>query len=654
LVYKGPGLKEEKISRNLAITIVLAVIILITLISFKGILALPFDDSDEYSLIESSRIQSGHDLATVLTSRIFNGYEGKSVGIGMFYRPVSNLSYSLDYFLWDFDPFGYHLTDLLLHLGAVVTVFFLIYLLTKRNLVAASLGSMLFGIHPILIETIPSSTRRHDVLVALFVLLAFLFFIKYFEKNSHTATWKILSVLAYILAVGSKEIAVIFPVIVLAYAYIFSTKASPSWKNRLWRAVRASLPYVIVTVVYVFIRALVLGDIGGYSHDSQASIPSQIKWYSQVIKDYFLDLLRPAGIPGAIIDPFPGRLAILVSALACVLFIGLMVVVALDWRRSAYANRGRVRQIIADLFALGAAASVLLIISYPLFASFYNGLVEKTYTGTSHRLLATILKVDQAEPLYVYFYEVRNLLLILYGTIFLLCAIAVYITTREQITRKLSAVTGEGKMMIFLSIWILLPLSIFLATRSFCHYYTYISLFPAAFLWSLLMVKGVKVINGKAKKIRTSRANKSMEALRPRIAVFIFILGMLMFMIAPPVEYDRGEWSDNAEITNMLLTELGRDVQQLPRDAVLNFKNMPEHILSHEAEFTHPRQVVYPWSHTFMSWLNFNFPGHQLTILTIEGERIDLPTMPSSIKLNISKAGICASCYEVFVNYSFD
>ncbi|MBM4064565.1 MAG: hypothetical protein FJ266_02825, partial [Planctomycetes bacterium] len=65
------------------------------------------------------------------------------------YRPLVTLSYFIDYAIWGLKPFGFHLTNLLIHTLNTVLVFFLIFKITN-NLKLATIASLFFSIHPIL------------------------------------------------------------------------------------------------------------------------------------------------------------------------------------------------------------------------------------------------------------------------------------------------------------------------------------------------------------------------------------------------------------------------------------------------------------------------------------------------------------------------
>lgn len=93
------------------------------------------------------------------------------------YQPLSWLSYALDHAVWGLHPFGYHLTNVLLHCANSVLV-----LLLAETILGASpwlaLTTLLFSLHPLRVESVAWATERRDVLSAFFYLSAVLLYLR--------------------------------------------------------------------------------------------------------------------------------------------------------------------------------------------------------------------------------------------------------------------------------------------------------------------------------------------------------------------------------------------------------------------------------------------------------------------------------------------
>src|SRR5581483_994925 len=97
------------------------------------------------------------------------------------YQPLFWLSLAIDYEFWGMNPAGYHLTSLILHLAATLLFYRLLLELLGRFVPTdagrpsgpargpAAAGALLFGIHPLRVESVAWATERKDVLCALFV-----------------------------------------------------------------------------------------------------------------------------------------------------------------------------------------------------------------------------------------------------------------------------------------------------------------------------------------------------------------------------------------------------------------------------------------------------------------------------------------------------
>ena len=194
------------------------IVLAVAVLAHYEILSYWFTGSDTLTLIEKSRMRTPAEAWEVFSSPLMYG-TNFSIIVALFYRPVANLSYAVDFALWGLDPFGYHLTDLLLHAIASALTFAFVRRVSKDILVGA-LAGCLFALHPITAEVVPTPARRHDVLATVFVLVSLLLFFRAVARDRlHRGRWGLLagSVLSYLLAVGAKEIGVLAPPLVGAW-----------------------------------------------------------------------------------------------------------------------------------------------------------------------------------------------------------------------------------------------------------------------------------------------------------------------------------------------------------------------------------------------------------------------------------------------------
>ena len=115
------------------------------------------------------------------------------------WRPVELLTHFADVRLWGYDPWGHHLTNILIHAAAAAAVFLLLATLVKQP--AAVAAALIFSLHPLQTLVVPIVTGRADSLVLLFLCASLLAF------RSRPG----LSLLFAGLALGSKESGILVP-----------------------------------------------------------------------------------------------------------------------------------------------------------------------------------------------------------------------------------------------------------------------------------------------------------------------------------------------------------------------------------------------------------------------------------------------------------
>ncbi|MBI3481191.1 MAG: hypothetical protein HY016_12695 [Nitrosomonadales bacterium] len=178
------------------------------------------------------------------------------------YRPMNLVPAMLNYALWGANPFGHHVFLLLLHLANTCLVYALIRKLVAASAMAATIGAAVFALHPARVESVAWICGGIDPLVAFFVFAAMLahrFFIDSLDNvpADRNSAWRYLglSLVCFQLALWSKEVAFIFPVIAVAHDLIYRRKIH-------WPSVGL---HAIVVVAYLIARSLVLVKAGQLS-----------------------------------------------------------------------------------------------------------------------------------------------------------------------------------------------------------------------------------------------------------------------------------------------------------------------------------------------------------------------------------------------------
>jgi len=203
-------------------------------------------------------------IGDILSTDLFTGYFGKDQNVvsGGRYRPLSLVTFAIEYQFFGENPMVSHLVNVLLFALLCIVMFLVIrkmavskgYLQkdTPWFLSAPFLITLLFVAHPIHTEVVANIKSRDEILALLFSFLTLYFSIQFIEKRK--ITFIIFSGLAFFLALLSKENSITFLAIQpIAFYFFTGTKK----ENNLI----ATLPLVISTFVFLLIRQSVIGNV---------------------------------------------------------------------------------------------------------------------------------------------------------------------------------------------------------------------------------------------------------------------------------------------------------------------------------------------------------------------------------------------------------
>jgi protein O-mannosyl-transferase len=152
------------------------------------------------------------------------------------YYPLLFSSYWLQQRLWGDSPSGYHLVNLLLHIGCVVLV---LKILRFLRIPGAELATIVFALHPVNVETVAWIAERKNTLSGIFALAATFSYLKFDENRSRRSY--MLAIGLFLLGLLSKTAIVTLP---LVWLVIFWWKRGAiSWR----RDVVPSIPFFFLS-----------------------------------------------------------------------------------------------------------------------------------------------------------------------------------------------------------------------------------------------------------------------------------------------------------------------------------------------------------------------------------------------------------------------
>ncbi|HEX3728885.1 MAG TPA: tetratricopeptide repeat protein [Opitutaceae bacterium] len=188
-------------------------------------------------------------------------------------RPLLNFSLALSYALSGIRVWGYHLLNLLIHLGACLALFGIIRRTLERKegqgaAATALIAALWWGLHPLQTESVTYVIQRAESQMGLFFLLALYGFVRASEGGRRLA-WQGLSVAACLLGMASKEVMAAAPVLILLYDRTFVAGTF----REAWRRRRGY--YGALAATWILLGWLVLGS---FHRNGTAGFGGPIPW----------------------------------------------------------------------------------------------------------------------------------------------------------------------------------------------------------------------------------------------------------------------------------------------------------------------------------------------------------------------------------------
>lgn len=195
-----------------------------------------------------------------------------------FYRPLTSASLAVDLRLFDLASAPYLLINLGLHLLTAAAVLLLLIALTGSRL-AAWTGAVAFAANPFSINAAGFIAARSNLLVGFFLTLLALVHLR--ARRDGGRSWMWASLLIAVLALLSYEAAVVLPGIVFLVDLLGSREEAP-WRSKLVGAIRRTLPFAGLLILYFLVRHLVLGVFIGAYPGRVSAVPDPLDQVTRI------------------------------------------------------------------------------------------------------------------------------------------------------------------------------------------------------------------------------------------------------------------------------------------------------------------------------------------------------------------------------------
>jgi len=223
-------------SRQRILMILVLVVVTFTVYSFMVNESFKTMD-DEFCIVNNPDIRDIKNIGRLFTQGFFGG--------GSYYRPLVSTSFLVEYQLFGLNPFFYYVDNILIHLATAFLLFVLFRHFFRRDDLAFA-ASLLFAIHPVHWEAVSNIPGRAVLLSSFFSVATFLGFC----LRGRNGLFFVVAKIAFVLALLSKEAAVVFPLVLFAYQGLVAYRKKSKWSPYF----RPLIPFAVVEGLYFVLR----------------------------------------------------------------------------------------------------------------------------------------------------------------------------------------------------------------------------------------------------------------------------------------------------------------------------------------------------------------------------------------------------------------
>ena len=269
------------------------------------------------------------------------------------YYPLVFSSFWMEHALWGFEPLGYHITNIALHAGNALLVF---WLLRALQIPGALLAAAIFAVHPVHVESVAWVTERKNVLSGFFYLASLLSYLHFTRDRS--TRWYVLAFGLFLCALLSKTVTSSLPVVLLLLWWME--------KRQIGRAdIARLLPFFIAGVAMGLLTAWIERvHVGARGAEWELSIAQRVLIAGRALWFYVGKLVWPSPLTFV----YPRWEVDASDARQWIWPVAVMAVAAAAW---LYRSRwGRAIFASGAIFAVTLAPALGFVNTYPMRYSF--------------------------------------------------------------------------------------------------------------------------------------------------------------------------------------------------------------------------------------------------------------------------------------------
>lgn len=284
-------------------TTILAGCLVLTFAVFANTLSAGFVNWDDHGYLWLNPLVQ--PLSGQAISQMFTGHTCGN------YSPLVVLSYCIEHgfdnivkpgamVADNFNPFTYHFTNVMLHLGATAMAFVFFRALGLRGW-ALGLATALFGIHPMRVESVAWVTERKDVLYGLFFIASLYAYWQYVQEQGNKTRWYLAALGLGLLSYFSKIQAVSLPLSMLCLDYLAGRNLL---SIKVWME---KAPLFVLSLIFGLVGIHFLGVAEGLK-DTGYPIMERFFFATYSLFIYLWKLIAPFGLSAYYPYPKTGAL----------------------------------------------------------------------------------------------------------------------------------------------------------------------------------------------------------------------------------------------------------------------------------------------------------------------------------------------------------
>jgi hypothetical protein len=302
--------------------LMLVLVLVITAIIFSGSLKLDWTNWDDDLLVYENPLVREAKFIDIFT---------KPAEYNTF-NPLAIFSFALEWKMVQDKPFLYHFDNFVLHLLSTALIWFFFRKL-GLSVWLSCFGSLLFGIHPLRVESVVWISERKDMLLGLFYVAAMLAYIRYIASGKNA--YLFLTFILFIFSIFSKGQAVAMPFSLILLDWYFKRRIS--LKVVLEKALFFATSFIIAFMTITFFVKNV------YTAADKRTITNIFNLFEQITLGgyaYSVYILKSV-IPYATspLYPMPASLH-LEHWVGAVMAVGIFVISLVAWRKYRFITFG--------------------------------------------------------------------------------------------------------------------------------------------------------------------------------------------------------------------------------------------------------------------------------------------------------------------------